>query len=256
MSLSIKRQITYAYKTNPYEKQMVETLKIAVSILDSHSIDYWIDCGTLLGLVRDDKIIPWDEDVELGAWQTDRQSIDNCMEEFVKNGLTVTVSKPDKVGLQLPDNLPYKFRILFYDKRDRKAGRGRFNAISLPGRIIVYLENLPSLISNIESAKIGKKDGVRDSLIKLFMLMYGIFPKSWIGSFSNVLSKINVKKRYYWEIPSHFFENTNKTEFYGLQVSVPINSEKYLAFRYGKDWKDPTRFWVDRASQSKKIRHK
>ena len=256
MSLNNEKRLTTDEKINPYEKPMVETLKRAVSILDSRNIDYWIDCGTLLGLVRDDKIIPWDEDVELGAWLTDRESIEHCTNEFIENGLIVTVSKPDKIGLQLPDNLPYKFRILFYDKRNGNAGRGSYGAVSLPGRIIDNLKNLPSLISKSENIKTGEKVGTINSLIKLFVLMCSKFPKSWISSFSNLFSKIDVKKRYYWEIPVRFFENTYKTDFYGVQVTVPIDSEKYLAFRYGQDWKNPTRFWVDRASQSKKIRHK
>ena len=60
---------------NPYENEMVETLKRTIAVLDQRKILYWIDCGTLLGLIRDGKIIPWDDDVEIGAWIEDRKNM-------------------------------------------------------------------------------------------------------------------------------------------------------------------------------------
>lgn len=57
---------------NPYETGMVGTLRRVVAVLDEARVPYWIDCGTLLGLIRDQKIIPWDEDVELYTSQVNQ----------------------------------------------------------------------------------------------------------------------------------------------------------------------------------------
>jgi phosphorylcholine metabolism protein LicD len=32
-------------------------------------IPFWVDFGTLLGLVRDGCLIPWDDDYDFGVWK-------------------------------------------------------------------------------------------------------------------------------------------------------------------------------------------
>ena len=36
-------------------------------ILEKNSIPYWLCNGTLLGVIRDSKLIPWDEDLDFGV---------------------------------------------------------------------------------------------------------------------------------------------------------------------------------------------
>ena len=38
---------------------------LAIKILNKKKIDYWICHGTLLGLVRDKKLIKWDNDIDI-----------------------------------------------------------------------------------------------------------------------------------------------------------------------------------------------
>src|SRR5690606_14863881 len=46
-------------------------LRETVRILESHGIPYWADGGTLLGAVRDQAVIPWDTDADLGVMAAD-----------------------------------------------------------------------------------------------------------------------------------------------------------------------------------------
>ncbi len=39
--------------------------------LSQQDIDFWIDYGTLLGQVRDNKIIPWDRDIDISIKYND-----------------------------------------------------------------------------------------------------------------------------------------------------------------------------------------
>ena len=55
-----------------------ELRKIQIEILDevdnfcrNHAINYWIDCGTLLGAVRHKGYIPWDDDIDVGMLRDD-----------------------------------------------------------------------------------------------------------------------------------------------------------------------------------------
>lgn len=47
--------------------RMKSMLASTVNILEQAGVRYWIDDGTLLGIVRDGDIIPWDDDVDIGV---------------------------------------------------------------------------------------------------------------------------------------------------------------------------------------------
>ncbi|XP_028818902.1 ribitol 5-phosphate transferase FKRP [Denticeps clupeoides] len=57
-----------------------ETAKYVISILESSSVRYWLEGGTLLGAARHQDIIPWDYDVDLGIYLED---VPNC--DYLKN---------------------------------------------------------------------------------------------------------------------------------------------------------------------------
>jgi len=50
------------------EEAIIESLKVVKNSFDKYDIEYWLDCGALLGAVRDRKLIPWDHDIDLGTW--------------------------------------------------------------------------------------------------------------------------------------------------------------------------------------------
>jgi lipopolysaccharide cholinephosphotransferase len=48
------------------EKKAIELLYSVNKILKKSNVTYWIEGGTLLGAIRDNKLIPWDHDLDLG----------------------------------------------------------------------------------------------------------------------------------------------------------------------------------------------
>lgn len=46
-----------------------------VNILDQHHIDYWMTCGTLLGAVRHEGVIPYDDDVDFCIHEKDAERV-------------------------------------------------------------------------------------------------------------------------------------------------------------------------------------
>jgi phosphorylcholine metabolism protein LicD len=42
-------------------------LQDTAAVLERNNIPYWLDAGTLLGIVRDKELIPWDYDIDLGV---------------------------------------------------------------------------------------------------------------------------------------------------------------------------------------------
>jgi phosphorylcholine metabolism protein LicD len=63
------------------EKKAIKLLFDVNDILKKSGVDYWIEGGTLLGAIRDGKIIPWDHDLDLGM----KYSSDSKMRKMISN---------------------------------------------------------------------------------------------------------------------------------------------------------------------------
>lgn len=47
----------------------MELLKITRDALDKLKITYWLSCGTLLGAMRNNKLIAWDDDIDIATFE-------------------------------------------------------------------------------------------------------------------------------------------------------------------------------------------
>ena len=62
----------------PLEKIHADILKlfpVLERICKDHNLSYWIEAGTLLGAVRNQSIIPWDDDADIGMLEADCQRL-------------------------------------------------------------------------------------------------------------------------------------------------------------------------------------
>jgi len=65
----------------------VKNLREVKDVFDKNDVNFWLDTGTLLGAVRDGKMIEWDHDMDLGLWYNDVKRIISAFSEF-KNHVT------------------------------------------------------------------------------------------------------------------------------------------------------------------------
>ena len=70
----------------------LELLRFMDNVCKKYNIDYWLDFGTLLGSVRHEGFIPWDDDVDVGILKKDfdkflkvfkKEVEDNGLDEFI-----------------------------------------------------------------------------------------------------------------------------------------------------------------------------
>jgi len=112
-------------KKDDYEyihKILLENLEKTIKIFDKHNIQYWCTSGTLLGAIREEKIIEHDDDIDLGLFKDDflklQTNVNNIQNDLNEVGLHLLIREPEfdhnKIVLKRKDN-NYNINKIFID---------------------------------------------------------------------------------------------------------------------------------------------
>ena len=81
-------------RTDPHIiHQLYNLLEVTHDILKELKIDHWITCGSLLGAVRHQSIIPWDDDIDLAMMDSQTEILWENQDKFQKMGLLLVEYK-------------------------------------------------------------------------------------------------------------------------------------------------------------------
>lgn len=80
----------------------LKMLKDITDVLDKNGISYWLEGGTLLGIVRESRLLPWDNDLDLSITEENYYDILNIFDEIKKLGYRVKAREFEK------DDEPFK----------------------------------------------------------------------------------------------------------------------------------------------------
>ncbi len=222
------------------EQEKKEDLIRIKKILDKHNIEFWLDCGTLLGAVRDGKFIPWDSDADLGVWKKDLKKLIFVCHELQKDGYKITLGRS---GISIEKGSSFPFALLFYDISEDKVLKewGDYRTRPHLRRFVDLLSwmFLTSYYSGINPFKIhGTKNIIRVGLAYIGVLVPSFISK-WVIQKSG-----SITERYLSIIPKKYFVNLTTLQFYGTNFKAPNPTEEYLTYRYGQDWQIPKKQWV------------
>ena len=141
---------------------LLDILKKTILIFDKHNINYWAIGGTLLGSVREEKIIDHDDDIDIGILKKDYLRINELQNDFEKVGLVIESPKKDfgliKIMKKDKDN-NHKINKIFvdvfpYEKQENKYIFSEVNARKVwPNAYFLDDEIFPfgkSRLNNIE----------------------------------------------------------------------------------------------------------
>ena len=169
-----------------------------IKILDQHHIEYWITCGTLLGAVRHEGLISYDDDIDIFIKEEDAQKLFSLKENLNAIGLGIYQDRPSiKIyGLKGPLMRPKKksFKIvdgLWFVRRK--------------------IERFPTI---------------------------DVYPAKREGDFivhANPRAKLNFPHKYY-RVQDVF--PLKKYQFGPLQVSGPHLPDFHLEKAYGPKWRE------------------
>ena len=201
-----------------------------LNILHSHQIDYWLDSGTLLGLMRDGSLMAHDEDIDLGVWDREEPKV---------RGLFPLMQKAGYILYTASYNGEYfKYNFIPKDKSLRKVDINIFREFGKYAWCPMYYFKVNPKKKNsgrLESAFLsGIKGGTRNLWKRVtarfpFHVEINAFP--W-RPFLNIGT---------WWIPVDYFQKTCYND--DLGAVIPKNWEDYLKFRYDR-WQEQPAEWV------------
>jgi len=211
------------------DPNFVETIKL----LNNDKISYWVCHGTLLGLIRDKQLIPWDHDIDIGIFRQDIRET-TLIDLMISNDYEIK-------------DAGYNHDCLTFTKGNARQVDFNFYSL-LPKSNLVYTHqgNIPrprvtSFLYII--AKLKKYKGKSVYIAKL--LHYSL------NFFQNILVKLLKKSgKYYLEVayttPENLLTKFDYIQISGVKIRVPSEYESVLEYVYGSDWKIPKKdfFWA------------
>ena len=214
----------------------VKNLREVKDVFDKNAISYWLDTGTLLGAVRDGRIIEWDTDIDLGAWYNGITKLIFTFRELKKRGFNITLNR--KWAVMTIKKFGCNINVSLYHKRGGYA----WKIWRVPKkRIVVSILDRCVNISNLKlyaaqertfSRKIKHLSSLLPSASKQLVTDMAWLALHRLGCMIPTV------------IPKRYFEKLSTIRFYGMQFNAPSNVEKYLEYRYGSDWRTPKRKWI------------
>jgi len=232
--------------TTPQEDALVDLLHRVKKILDAQNIEFWLDCGTLLGAVRDGKFISWEHDIDFGAWQ-DRVSESvkiSISRELCKYGLDTGIYE-NHINIRKKEVEEMWLDINFYYLNKDKVTIPRLSPINLAGKFLRYFLHVlfAPYHCKIERTKSIMKRLTMKALINISCAMPFILRK-WLIQIGTLVYKKMGSKDVSWIIPSKYFMSLSTMKFYGMEFKVPAKTEEYLIYRYGENWRIPRKDWI------------
>lgn len=225
------------------ENDLIYLLWQIKEVLDKCNIEFWLDCGTLLGAVRDGKIIPWECDLDLGVlYRKEKHGFKSLIAKaLLDKGLKVCVSEN---YITIKRDKEIWADINFYNLYNQKAITSFKKPKNLIG-VLLYIFSKVLLFPYYY--KINFRMNSKTIITSAFVIISRILPtflRRLIAKAILIIYKKIGSKDVLWIIPSCYFTKLSIIKFYGKEFKIPNKVEEYLAYRYGKDWNVPKKKWV------------
>ncbi len=233
----------------------IKNLRDVKEILDSSGVRYWLDGGTLLGAIRDGKLLSWMEDIDIGTLSLDLDKIVLLFPEFKKRGFSVSSSKYSVKFMRYKIPIDLSINCI----QGEYMGIVWIKPISFTSKILktmskalaykVYIRPKKKSITTSINHLVRSRESLETNvgLIQDIMAYFSSFlphhvHEGFFHAVSSLTERSNVEF-YPVLVPKHYYEKLGCIEFYGMKLNIPSDVDRYLELRYGKDWKTPRRDW-------------
>lgn len=216
-----------------------------IETLDSYFQGRWfLDSGSLLGVIRDGKFLASDAGIDISVIIEDHHNpkIEECVKNLSKQGFVITrfqfmgrtykyclaPKKGNKIQYAIDLHLFKKFGENYLCPNVRQRNHSRFKVINL--------------MRDLKSAHIIKKmePGIIGFFERIFIYLYrDVF--EYFGKPANRYKNLTDNNTYKWVIPANMIRGVEPDHVYGFNVLK--DCDDYLSYRYG-NWRIPVSDWV------------
>lgn len=230
-----------------FQKKLLENLKIFNEICKKNNIKYSLHGGTLLGAVRHQGFIPWDDDIDIGILREDEEKFINVMKKELPKELFLQTKETDKFAKFEYIKIRDKYSSIELEK---KTGwhSGIWIDVFIFDKTIKHnildkiLRKIPMEISETEK---GIKKYIKAILLNTFKFLkinnIREFRKKLFIYFSKDMEKNNSLIYYngvdYWI--TYYIKDIfplSEIEFEGYKFFCPNNVNAVLKELYGKNY--------------------
>lgn len=224
--------------------KMIDILKVVTDIADRYNITYWLSGGTLLGAVRHEGFIPWDDDIDIELLYPDYLYLLKKMEEDL----------PSDLYLQTPHDKGY--RLLFSKVRDRYSivveeddlenrysEKGIFIDIFPEERSYRWLKNIVDFFYGRSFRRLKRGQPFKnfryftEYSLSLPLYPIGVLFKYLARTLCRITKPNNILHSYgIGNSTNHnisYILPVSKITFEGMEFSAPNNPDAYLSKQYG-----------------------
>lgn len=102
MKKEVKEELRQKYNPDGSDLRKIqlralEILKVVDLICKKHNIPYWLEGGALLGAVRHEGFIPWDDDIDIQILRKDYKKLLKILQKDLPDNLVVQSRETDEM---------------------------------------------------------------------------------------------------------------------------------------------------------------
>lgn len=220
----------------------------------------WLDHGALLGIVRSGELIPWDDDLDFGAWYHEWVPVrDAVIDSLEDRGLIVFDRDLSLSVFPREEGSALKVTLRLFH-RQRECATGEFylqharqgtdtwqhRGVTVRGNLYRGARGLlaaarlhPFILRDLTPLPGAARREALAGRVRGTPYAHRVRQLERTAELGRARARGIVPI----EMPARYFHNMEQIDWFGFPFLFPSPSDEYLAFKYGPNWRTPVRQW-------------